>query len=79
MSKKNERYAHLSLPDLYSIVLLKKLSFREAEILFGEPGDVTYSEFINLFEKLLFELDEREHARDLVKKYKVFEAGIKDQ
>ncbi len=76
MPNNNERYVQMTLPNLYSIVLLKKLNFREAEILFGEPGDVTYSEFISLFEKLLFELDEREQARNLVNKYKIFENGV---
>ena len=71
-----EKYAQLSLPNLYAMFLLKKLTFREAEILFGQPGNVTYNEFISLFEKLLFELDEREYASDLVKKYKIFEDGV---
>ena len=76
MPNNNERYVQMTLPNLYAMFLLKKLTFREAEILFGQPGDVTYNEFINLFEKLYFELDESEYARDLVKKYKIFENGV---
>lgn len=72
-----KKYSQLTLPNLNSIVILAKLNFREANILFGEPDDVTYGEFIELFEKLLFELDERECARDLVRKYRITEENTK--
>ena len=67
-----KEYAQLTLPNLYALAMLNKLSFREANILFGTPGDVTYGEFKSLFEKLYFELGEVEYAKDLVKKYDIF-------
>lgn len=58
----------LSPSDVHAIALLSELSEREAEVMFGEAGDVTYEEYSELINKIM-DAGDIESAIRLRKKY----------